>query len=143
MIEELKGLFAIILSLGIPITVMSWYYYSEIKKKKADVDLRKALIENKIDAETAKVIIAEKSPERKKEKKFANLTWGLSFVGIALGVLIPLLCGLDLQNVNSGFEFAACIVLGMGLGLLASFLIIWKLRKKEEEQTEEETSEEQ
>lgn len=143
MIEELKGLFAIILSLGIPITVMSWYYYSEIKKKKADVDLRKALIENKIDAETAKVIIAEKSPERKKEKKFANLTWGLSFVGIALGVLIPLLCGLDLQNVNSGFEFAACIMLGMGLGLLASFLIIWKLRKKEEEQTEEETSEEQ
>ena len=139
----MKGLFAIILSLGIPITVMSWYYYSEIKKKKADVDLRKALIENKIDAETAKVIIAEKSPERKKEKKFANLTWGLSFVGIALGVLIPLLCGLDLQNVNSGFEFAACIVLGMGLGLLASFLIIWKLRKKEEEQTEEETSEEQ
>ena len=139
----MKGLFAIILSLGIPITVMSWYYYSEIKKKKADVDLRKALIENKIDAETAKVIIAEKSPERKKEKKFANLTWGLSFVGIALGVLIPLLCGLDLQNVNSGFEFAACIMLGMGLGLLASFLIIWKLRKKEEEQTEEETSEEQ
>lgn len=143
MIEDLQGMFAIILSLGIPITVMSWYYYSKIKEKNADVDLRKALIENKIDAETAKVIIAEKSPERKKEKKFANLTCGLSFVGMALGVLIPLLCGLDLEDVNSGFEFAACIVLGMGLGLLASFLIIWKLRKKEEEQTEEETSEEQ
>lgn len=139
----MQGMFAIILSLGIPITVMSWYYYSKIKEKNADVDLRKALIENKIDAETAKVIIAEKSPERKKEKKFANLTCGLSFVGMALGVLIPLLCGLDLEDVNSGFEFAACIVLGMGLGLLASFLIIWKLRKKEEEQTEEETSEEQ
>ena len=136
-------MFAIILSLGIPITVMSWYYYSEIKKKKADVDLRKALIENKIDAETAKVIIAEKSPERKKEKKFTNLTCGLSFVGMALGVLIPLLCGLNLENVNSGFEFAACIVLGMGLGLLAAFLIIWKLRKKEEEQKEEKASEEQ
>ncbi|GEM_PF-683372 len=143
MIEDLQGMFAIILSLGIPIAVMSWYYYSKIKEKNADVDLRKALIENKIDAETAKVIIAEKSPERRKEKKFANLTWGLAFVGMALGVLIPLLCGLDLENENSGFEFAACIVLGMGLGLLASFLIIWKLRKKEEEQTEEETSEEQ
>ena len=143
MVNDLSGFFAVILSLGIPITVMSWYYYSKIKEKNADVDLRKALIENKIDAETAKVIIAEKSPERKKEKKFANLTCGLSFVGMALGVLIPLLCGLDLEDVNSGFEFAACIVLGMGLGLLASFLIIWKLRKKEEEQTEEETSEEQ
>ena len=143
MVDDLSGLFAVILSLGFPITVMSWYYYSEIKKKKADVDLRKALIENKIDAETAKVIIAEKSPERKKEKKFANLTWGLSLVGMALGVLIPLLCGLDLGNVNSGFEFAACIVLGMGLGLLASFLIIWKLRKKEEEQKEDKASEEQ
>ncbi len=143
MIEDLQGMFAIILSLGIPITVMSWYYYSKIKEKNADVDLRKALIENKIDAETAKVIIAEKSPERRKEKKFANLTWGLSFVGMALGVLVPLLCGLELQNANSGFVFAACIVLGVGFGLLASFLIIWKLRKKEEEQAEEETSEEQ
>ncbi len=139
----MQGMFAIILSLGIPITVMSWYYYSKIKEKNADVDLRKALIENKIDAETAKVIIAEKSPERRKEKKFANLTWGLSFVGMALGVLVPLLCGLELQNANSGFVFAACIVLGVGFGLLASFLIIWKLRKKEEEQAEEETSEEQ
>lgn len=143
MIEDLQGMFAIILSLVIPITVMSWYYYSKIKEKNADVDLRKALIENKIDAETAKVIIAEKSPERRKEKKFANLTWGLSFVGMALGVLVPLLCGLELQNANSGFVFAACIVLGVGFGLLASFLIIWKLRKKEEEQAEEETSEEQ
>ncbi len=143
MVNDLSGFFAVILSLGIPITVMSWYYYSKIKEKNADVDLRKALIENKIDAETAKVIIAEKSPEKKKEKKFANLTWGLTFVGMALGVLIPLLCGLDLENVNSGFEFAACIVLGMGLGLLAAFLIIWKLRKKEEEQKEERTSEEQ
>ncbi len=139
----MQGMFAIILSLVIPITVMSWYYYSKIKEKNADVDLRKALIENKIDAETAKVIIAEKSPERRKEKKFANLTWGLSFVGMALGVLVPLLCGLELQNANSGFVFAACIVLGVGFGLLASFLIIWKLRKKEEEQAEEETSEEQ
>ena len=139
----MQGMFAIILSLGVPITVMSWYYYSKIKEKNADVDLRKALIENKIDAETAKVIIAEKSPERRKEKKFANLTWGLSFVGMALGVLVPLLCGLELQNANSGFVFAACIVLGVGFGLLASFLIIWKLRKKEEEQAEEETSEEQ
>ena len=60
MIEDLQGMFAIILSLGIPIAVMSWYYYSKIKEKNADVDLRKALIENKIDAETAKVIIAEK-----------------------------------------------------------------------------------
>ncbi len=143
MVDDLSGLFAVVLSLGIPITVMSWYYYSKIKEKNADVDLRKALIENKIDAETAKVIIAEKSPERKKEKKFANLTWGLSLVGMALGVLIPLLCGLDLQNVNSEFEFAACIVLGMGLGLLAAFLIIWNLRKKEKEQKEEEESEEQ
>ena len=143
MIEDLQGMFAIILSLGVPITVMSWYYYSKIKEKNADVDLRKALIENKIDAETAKVIIAEKSPERRKEKKFANLTWGLSFVGMALGVLVPLLCGLELQNANSGFVFAACIVLGVGFGLLASFLIIWKLRTKEEEQAEEETSEEQ
>ena len=143
MIEELKDLFAVILSLGIPIIIMSWYYYSKIKEKNADVDLRKALIENKIDAETAKVIIAEKSPERRKEKKFANLTWGLAFVGMALGVLIPLLCGLDLQNVNGGFEFAACIVLGMGLGLLAAFLIIWNLHKKEEERKENKESEEQ
>ena len=143
MVEELSGLFAVILSLGIPITVMSWFYYSKIKEKNADVDLRKALIENNVDAETAKVIIAEKSPERKKDKKFANLTWGLSFVGMALGVLIPQLCGLDIDLKKEAF--VACIVLGMGLGLLASFLIIWKLRKseKEEVQKEEKTSEEQ
>ena len=139
----MKGLFAIILSLGIPITTMSWYYYSKIKEKNADVDLRKALIENKIDAETARVIIAEKSPERKKGKKFATLTWGLSFAGMALGALIPLLCGLDLENVNNGFEFTACTVLGMGLGLLAAFLIIWNLHKKEEERKENKESEEQ
>ncbi len=42
------------------------YYKEKMSSKAADVELRKTVIESGVDAETAKVIISENAPQRKK-----------------------------------------------------------------------------
>lgn len=142
MIKDLAGLVAIILSLGIPLAAIICTVIAKIKKRIADVELRKAIVENNVDAETAKVIISEQTPAEKQSRKFGNLTVGLTFIGAALGTLIPLLCGLPLNDAIGGFTLCGFIALGIGVALLAAFLIIWKLRTKTEAQENSETQEE-
>ncbi len=132
MIKDLAGLFAVILSLGIPISAIICTAINSIKKRRNDTELRKTIVENNTDVETAKVILTELTPDNKQSKKFSNLTAGLTFIGIALGALIPLLCGLSLEQVDGGLILAGFIALGIGIALLASFLIIWKLKAKDE-----------
>ncbi len=141
MIKDLVGLVAVMLSLGIPIAYIICLTITKMKKSKADADLRKTIVENNVDAETAKMIISEQKPEGKQPKRFNNLVVGLTFLGIALGTLIPLLCGLQLNDVIGGFMLCGFIALGIGVALLAAFLIIWKLRAKAEAQEISETGE--
>ena len=51
---ELEGLFAIVLSLSIPIVAIVMVFITSIKKKNRDTELRLALIEKGADPETAK-----------------------------------------------------------------------------------------
>ncbi len=141
MIKDLAGLVAIILSLGIPVAAIICTVIAKIKKRNADVELRKAIVENNVDAETAKVIISEQTPAGKQSRRFGNLTVGLTFVGAALGTLIPLLCGLPVNDVIGAFTLCGFIALGIGVALFAAFLIIWKLRTKTEAQENSETQE--
>ena len=56
---ELQGLFAIVLSLFIPIVAIVMVFITSIKKKNRDTELRLALIEKGADPETAKLLIEE------------------------------------------------------------------------------------
>ena len=119
--KDLAGVLAIVLSLSIPIIAIVMSIISDIKKKQRDTELRLALIQAGTDAETAKILIEQ---QQKKHNKYSSLRWGCILLGIGLGAL----CNYFL-NVNPEHDiyFWLIIAAGMGIGLLTSFVIEYKL----------------
>ena len=123
MLDEITGLMAVFLCLGTPVVVMMMYYKEKMSSKAADVELRKTVIESGVDAETAKVIISENAPQRKKHSKFAwifaTLIVGCALVGSGVGSFI-----------GSGKDSFFLAVAGCGIGLIAAFIATWKMYPK-------------
>lgn len=122
--EHLKELI-IVLSLIIPIVAIVMTFIADIKKKRRDTELRLTIIQQGIDAETAKVL-TEKEPE----DKYSGLRWGCILVGLGIGALCYVLLGLSRDNIF----FWILIAAGIGIGLLVSFVIEYKLTKKEQQE---------
>ena len=135
MINDLAGVLAVFLSLGIPIVAIISGIVMGIKKKNRETELRKFIIENNVDAERVKLLVEE--PE-KKSNKFVMLRWGciLTFGGLATLVYYFIRLNVDPSDMLFWFFLA----LGMGIGMLVSFLIEMRMTKKEHqsETTEEE-----
>ena len=103
------------------------YYKEKMSSKAADVELRKTVIESGVDAETAKVIISENAPQRKKHSKFAwifaTLIVGCALVGSGAGSFIG-------REIGSGKDSFFLAVAGCGIGLIAAFIATWKMYPK-------------
>ena len=128
---ELEGLFAIVLSLFIPIVAIVMVFITSIKKKNRDTELRLALIEKGADPETAKLLIEE---QEEKHNKYSSLRWACVLIGMGLGALINALLGLAPKH---NIYFWLIIAAGMGIGLLISFIVEYKLTKKEQQEQSE------
>ena len=122
---ELEGIFAIVLSLTIPIVAIIFGSIIAIRKKQSETELRKLLIENNTDLETAKALIEEKE---KKSNKYSSLRWACILIGLGIGAFADFLLGL---NSVDGIYFYIIIAFGIGLGLLVSFFVELKLQKNE------------
>ena len=122
---ELEGIFAIVLSLSIPIVAIIFGSIMAIRKKQSETELRKLLIENNTDLETAKALIEEKE---KKSNKYSSLRWACILIGLGIGAFADFLLGL---NSVDGIYFWIIIAFGIGLGLLVSFFVELKLQKNE------------
>lgn len=127
MLDDLTGLVSAILCLSIPVVFFVMYYKEKISSKAADVELRKTIVESGVDAETAKVIISENAPQRKKHSKFAwifaTLIVGCALVGTGAGSYI----GREIGSSKDSFFLA---VVGCGIGLIAAFIATWKMYPK-------------
>ena len=128
---ELEGLFAIVLSLSIPIVAIVMVFITSIKKKNRDTELRLALVQQGTDAETAKLLIEEQA---EKHDKYSSLRWACVLIGLGLGALIDALLGLPPKH---NIYFWLIIAAGMGIGLLISFIVEYKLTKKEQQEKSE------
>ena len=122
---ELEGLFAIILSLSIPIVAIVMVFISSIKSKQ--------LIEHGTDPETAKLLIEQKE---KKNNKFDTLRWGCVLLGAGLGAACNGFFGVSSDDTYFWLAIAA----GMGIGLLIAFVIEHKLTKKEQRERGEQAA---
>ena len=118
---------AIIMSLLIPIVAIIFSTLAIVRKKQNDTELRRLIIENHIDLETAQALMAE--PEKKTDK-FTSLRMACILIGVGLGALADYL--LNIHDIY----FWLVIAFGIGLGLLASFIVELKLQnhKPQEEQ---------
>ena len=126
MINDFAGVLAVFLSLSIPIVAIISGIVMGIKKKNRETELRKFIIENNVDAERVKLLVEE--PE-KKSNKFVMLRWGciLTFGGLATLVYYFIQLNVDPSDMLFWFFLA----LGMGIGMLVSFLIEMRINKKE------------
>ena len=124
--SDVAGIFAIVLSLSIPIVAIVMGIMSDIKKKQRDTELRLALIQAGTDAETTKALLKE---QEKKPNKFITLRWGCVLAGAGLGALCNGLAGVSSDDIYFWIAIAA----GMGLGLLIAFIIEYKLTKKDQQ----------
>ena len=122
---DIAGILAVTLSLLVPSVAIFMVFITYIKKKRRDTEIRLALIQAGTDAETAKILI-EQQP--KKNDKYNGLRWGCILVGVGLGALCDAL--LDISPKHNIY-FWLIIAAGMGIGLLVSFVIEYKLAKKE------------
>ncbi len=127
---NLEGLLAIVLSLSIPIVAIVMVFITSIKKKNRDTELRLALIKQGTDAETAKLLIEQQA---EKHDKYSSLRWACVLIGMGLGTLIDALLGIPPKH---NIYFWLIIAAGMGIGLLISFIVEYKLTKKEQQQSE-------
>ena len=125
--HDLEGIFAVTLSLLIPIVAIICGVITSINKKKNETELRKALIENHTDPESIKLLVEE---QQEKSNKFIMLRWGCVLLGAGLGAAISGWAGTNPDNLY----FWLPIVAGMGLGMLISFIIETKMTKDEKNQ---------
>ena len=129
--DELTPLFGVVLFLSIPIVAIVMVFITSIKKKNRDTELRLALVQQGTDAETAKLLIEEQA---EKHDKYSSLRWACVLIGLGLGALIDALIGLPPKH---NIYFWLIIAAGMGIGLLISFIVEYKLTKKEQQEKSE------
>lgn len=126
--KDFIGLVAVILSLGLPIVVIVMVFLKKMKKDQQQKEIRQLIIENKTDAETAKLLI----DEPKKAKKpgtidLGNLRFACMMLGIGLGAGINWLVVISTKSIY----FWLIIAFGVGIGMLCSFLVEMHLAKKQ------------
>ena len=129
--SDLIPIFAVVLSLSIPIVAIVMVFITSIKKKNRDTELRLALIEKGTDVETAKLLIEEQA---EKHDKYNSLRWACILIGMGLGAFVDALLGLAPKH---NIYFWLIIAAGMGIGLLTSFIVEYKLTKKEQQEQRE------
>lgn len=102
---------------------------SEVKKNNNEREVRRQIIESKLDPETAKVLVTPLTPKEK--DPYGPLQGGCFMLGMFLGYLVAHFLGIG------GMGFWITIVGGMGFGLFVSFFIKRALMKHDAEKKQE------
>ena len=134
--HQLEGIFAIIFSLSIPIIAIILGVWSSVKKKQSETELRRLIIENNVDSEQAKLLIAE---QQKKHDPYKSLRWACVLCGIGIGTLANFLMHVPLEGKEKIY-FWLIIAAGAGIGLLVSFAVEMKLSRKNHQSDESPTA---
>lgn len=125
-VENLIPLTAVILSLGLPIVVVVMVFLEKMKKGQQQKEIRQLIIENKTDAETAKLLIDEpKKAPKPGTIDLGNLRFACVLLGVGLGTGINWLVGISTHDIY----FWLIVAFGVGIGMLCSFLVELRLAK--------------
>jgi len=129
--KEFIGLVAVVLSLGVPMVAIVMAFVAKMKKNQQEKELRQLIIENKTDAETAKLLIDEPKKAAQPRKSgtidLGTLRTACILLGLGLGTLIDWLAGISTGSIY----FWLIIAFGVGIGMLCSFLVEFRLAKKQ------------
>ncbi len=133
MSESWIALAATILTLLIPIIAIILTSWVMVRKKQHDTELRRMIIENHTDVETAKALLAE-TEEKKDTNNYPSLRAGFVLIGLGMGALAN-----HWLHIH-GIYFWLVLAFGIGVGLLISFFVEMKIQErlpKEDEKKEQ------
>ena len=124
--KEFVGLVTVVLSLGVPMVAIVMAFIAKMKKNQQEKELRQLIIENKTDAETAKLLINEpKKAAQPSTIDLGSLRTACILLGLGLGTLIDWLAGISTGSIY----FWLIVAFGVGIGMLCSFLVELRLAK--------------
>jgi len=125
----LVPLFGIVFSLGIPVVAIISAVIMKVKKSNNDREIRRLIVENHTDLDTAKYLV-EESEKKQGSNPYPALRWGCVLIGVGLGALLDFLLHITPRGDNMIY-FWVLIAFGCGLGLLCSFLVEYRLQRRD------------
>ena len=131
--EDLIGIFAVVLTLTIPIVAIVLSMVKKVTRNKLDNNLRLEIVRSgNSSPEVVKELL--KTPEKKaSDNKIVALRWGCALAGMGLAALVCHILEIDYDDIYMWMY----LVLGCGLGLIISFVVEMVLNKQvEKEKTE-------
>ncbi|MDD7251763.1 MAG: hypothetical protein PUH21_07125 [Prevotellaceae bacterium] len=100
---------------------------TKIRKNKEESRIRQSIIDNHIDPDTAKLLVRNKKPLK---NIFITLRWGLILLFGGIGYFL----GISITSDSFAWVLSG---IGVGIALLISFLVEYKLTRKQFKKSED------
>lgn len=120
----IENVLAIVLALAIPIVLIVGIIYAYVSKNHNAYRLRSEVLHSQLDPETVALLLQKSGKPASEQKNYATLRTALCFIFMGVGALVAH------AFFNSGLMFWLIVGMSIGVGLLISFIIEWRLSNR-------------
>lgn len=120
----IENVLAIVLALAIPIVLIVGIIYAYVSKNHNAYRLRSEVLHSQLDPQTVALLLQKSGKPSSEQKNYATLRTALCFIFMGVGALVAH------AFFDSGLMFWLIVGLFIGVGLLISFIIEWRLSNR-------------
>lgn len=120
----IENVLAIVLALAIPIVLIVGIIYAYVSKNHNAYRLRSEVLHSQLDPQTVALLLQKSGKPSSEQKNYATLRTSLCFIFMGVGALVAH------AFFDSGLMFWLIVGLFIGVGLLISFIIEWRLSNR-------------
>lgn len=120
----IENVLAIVLALAIPIVLIVGIIYAYVSKNRNAYRLRSEVLHSQLDPETVALLLQKSGKPASEQKNYATLRTALCFIFMGVGALVAH------AFFDSGLMFWLIVGMSIGVGLLISFIIEWRLSNR-------------
>lgn len=122
--ETIENVLAIVLALAIPIVLIVGIIYAYVSKNHNAYRLRSEVLHSQLDPQTVALLLQKSGKPSSEQKNYATLRTALCFIFMGVGALVAH------AFFDSGLMFWLIVGMSIGVGLLISFIIEWRLSNR-------------
>ena len=120
----IENVLTIVLALAIPIVLIVGIIYAYVCKVRNAYRLRSEVLHSQLDPETVALLLQKSGKPASEQKNYATLRTALCFIFMGVGALVAH------AFFSSGLMFWLIVGMSIGVGLLISFIIEWRLSNR-------------
>lgn len=120
----IENVLAIVLALAIPIVLIVGIIYAYVSKNHNAYRLRSEVLHSQLDPQTVALLLQKSGKPSSEQKNYATLRTALCFIFMGVGALVAH------AFFSSGLMFWLIVGMSIGVGLLISFIIEWRLSNR-------------